>query len=116
MRLAILAVLMSAVSLYYYIRFIKAMYIDGETEPEPITVGASLQVALAIAAALVVYIGVFPQRLISLTQKAATTSGLRVYTYGQKPDDSSATGGSTGKVGPARPAACPASSVMHVFG
>jgi NADH-quinone oxidoreductase subunit N len=107
-RLAILAVLMSAVSLYYYIRFIKAMYIDGETEPEPIRVGASLQVALVIAAVLVVYIGVFPQRLISLTQKAATTSGLRVYTYGQKPDASSPPAGQPGIPGqPDRPPAPP---------
>ncbi|MFY9608072.1 MAG: NADH-quinone oxidoreductase subunit N [Blastocatellia bacterium] len=82
-RLAILAVLMSAVSLYYYIRFIKAMYIDSETEPEPIKLGPPLQVALAIAAVLVIYIGIFPQRLISLTQKAATTSGLKVYSYKQ---------------------------------
>jgi len=32
----------------------------------------------------VIYIGVFPQRLISLTQKAATASGLKVYSYDQK--------------------------------
>jgi NADH-quinone oxidoreductase subunit N len=83
-RLAILAVLMSAVSLYYYIRFIKAMYIDSETELEPIKLGPPLQVALAIAAALVIYIGVFPQRMISLTQKAATTSGLKEYSYDKK--------------------------------
>jgi NADH-quinone oxidoreductase subunit N len=83
-RLAILAVLMSAVSLYYYIRFIKAMYIDAETEPEPVQVGAPLQVALAIAAILVIYIGVFPQRFIDLSQKAATSQGLKTYDY-QKP-------------------------------
>ena len=100
-RLAILAVLMSAVSLYYYIRFIKAMYIDAETEPEPVKLGASLQVALAVAAVLVIYIGVFPQRLISLTQKAATASGLKVYSYDQK------SGGSQGAAGqlPSQPGA-----------
>jgi len=80
-RLAILAVLMSAVSLYYYIRFIKAMYIDAESEPEPVKIGGPLQTALAIAALLVVYIGVFPQRLIELTQKAATSQGLKTYSY-----------------------------------
>ncbi|HWO00482.1 MAG TPA: NADH-quinone oxidoreductase subunit N [Blastocatellia bacterium] len=83
-RLAILAVLMTVVSMYYYIRFIKAMYIDAETEPEPVRLGAALRVALAVAAFLVVYIGIFPQRLISLTQKAATASGLKVYDYSQK--------------------------------
>lgn len=82
-RLAILAVLMSAVSLYYYIRFIRAMYIEGETEPEPVTLAPSLRVALVAAAALVIYIGVFPQRLIDFTQKAGSSPGLKTYSYQQ---------------------------------
>jgi NADH-quinone oxidoreductase subunit N len=82
-RLAILAVLMSVVSLYYYIRFIKAMYIEGETEPEPVTLTPSLRIALVAAVVLVLYIGVFPQRLIDLTQKAASSQGLKTYSYQQ---------------------------------
>jgi NADH-quinone oxidoreductase subunit N len=82
-RLAILAVLMSVVSLYYYIRFIRAMYIEGETEPQPVTLAPSLRVALVAAAVLVIYIGVFPQRLISLTQKAGMSPGLKTYSYQQ---------------------------------
>jgi NADH-quinone oxidoreductase subunit N len=76
-RLAILAVLMSAVSLYYYIRFIRAMYIEPEAEPQPIRVAPSLQAALAVAVLLVIFIGVYPQPLIRMTQKAATSQGLR---------------------------------------
>ena len=83
-RLAILAVLMSAVSLYYYIRFIRAMYIEAESEPQPIKIAAPLQVALAIAALLVISIGVYPQPVISFTQKAALSQGLKTYTYQQK--------------------------------
>src|SRR5437762_7658447 len=83
-RLAILAVLMSAVSLYYYIRFIRAMYIEGETEPQPVKLGWPLRLALGLAAVLVLYIGILPQRLIDLTQKAATTQGLKTYTYPQE--------------------------------
>jgi NADH-quinone oxidoreductase subunit N len=82
-RLAILAVLMSVVSLYYYIRFIRAMYIEGETEPQPVTLAPSLRVALVAAAVLVLYLGVFPQRLISLSQKAGTSPGLKTYSYQQ---------------------------------
>jgi NADH-quinone oxidoreductase subunit N len=82
-RLAILAVLMSAVSLYYYIRFIRAMYIEGEAEPQPVTLAPSLRVALIAAAALVIYLGVFPQRLIDFTQKAAASPGLKTYSYQQ---------------------------------
>ncbi|HJQ68598.1 MAG TPA: NADH-quinone oxidoreductase subunit N [Blastocatellia bacterium] len=76
-RLAILAVLMSAVSLYYYIRFIRAMYIEPETEPQPVRVARPLQAALAVAVLLVIFIGVYPQPLIRITQKAATSEGLK---------------------------------------
>ena len=82
-RLAVLAVLMSVVSLYYYIRFIRAMYIESETEPQPVIIGPPLRVALGVAAVLVLYIGIFPQRLISLTQKAGTSSGLKTHSYQQ---------------------------------
>jgi NADH-quinone oxidoreductase subunit N len=80
-RLAILAVLMSAVSLYYYIRFIRAMYIEGETETQPIKLAAPLQVALGLAALLVLYIGVYPQPVIGLTQKAAASQGFKSYSF-----------------------------------
>ena len=80
-RLAILAVVMSVVSLYYYIRFIKAMYIEAETEPQSVTLAPSLGVALVGAAVLVLYIGVFPQRLIDFTQKAGSSPGLKTYSY-----------------------------------
>ncbi|MEK6408358.1 MAG: NADH-quinone oxidoreductase subunit N [Acidobacteriota bacterium] len=82
-RLAILAVLMSVVSLYYYIRFIKAMYIEDETDPQPVKLAPSLRLALGVAAVLVLYIGVFPQRLISLTQSAGISPGLKTYSYQQ---------------------------------
>jgi NADH-quinone oxidoreductase subunit N len=82
-RLAILAVLMSAVSLYYYLRFIRAMYIEGESEPSPIRIAAPLQIALAFAALLVIYIGVYPQPVINFTQKAALSQGLKTYSYQQ---------------------------------
>jgi NADH-quinone oxidoreductase subunit N len=54
-RLAVLAVLMSAVSLYYYIRFIRAMYIEPESEPQPVRLAPSLQAALAVAVLLVMF-------------------------------------------------------------
>jgi NADH-quinone oxidoreductase subunit N len=80
-RLAILAVLMSAVSLYYYLRFIRAMYIEAEAEgdTQPVAQSWPLRIALVTAAVLVILIGIFPQRLITITQKAAT--GPKTYNY-----------------------------------
>ncbi|MEW6127113.1 MAG: NADH-quinone oxidoreductase subunit N [Acidobacteriota bacterium] len=78
-RLAILAVLMSAVSLYYYLRFIRAMYIDEGKESAPIAAAMPLRVALGVAAILVLLIGIFPQRLIDLTQKAGAEPKTYIY-------------------------------------
>ncbi|MGA9769213.1 MAG: NADH-quinone oxidoreductase subunit N [Blastocatellia bacterium] len=83
-RLAILAVVMTVVSFYYYLRFIRAMYIEGESEPQPVKLAAPLKVALVFSVLLVIGIGVYPQPVISLTQKAALSQGLRTYNYGQK--------------------------------
>jgi NADH-quinone oxidoreductase subunit N len=80
-RLAILAVVMSAISLYYYIRFIRAMYIEAESEPQPVKLAPSLQVALALAALFVLCVGVYPQPLINITQKAAVSQGMKIYSY-----------------------------------
>jgi NADH-quinone oxidoreductase subunit N len=84
-RLAILAVLMSVVSLYYYIQFIRAMYIEPETEPQPVHISTPLRLALGVAAILVLYLGVFPQRLIDMTRKAAASQGLKTYDYQRRP-------------------------------
>ena len=60
------------------------MYIEGESEPQPVKLGAPLKVALAFSALLVISIGVYPQPVINLTQKAALSQGLKTYDYDQK--------------------------------
>jgi hypothetical protein len=70
---------MSAVSLYYYIQFIRAMYIDEEQESAPVSSSIPLRVALGAAAILVLLIGIFPQQLINLTQKAASEPKTYLY-------------------------------------
>ncbi len=62
--LAILAVLMAAVSVYYYFRVIQAMYFkDGEAQA--IEVSTSFKLVISFVAALVILLGVFPQLLFS---------------------------------------------------
>ena len=77
-RLAILASVMTVVSLFYYLRFIVAMFIKPETETQPIKLAPSLQVVLGVAALFVILVGIFPQRMIGLTQKAASSQGITV--------------------------------------
>lgn len=77
-RLAILASVMTVVSLFYYLRFVVAMYIKPETETQPVKLAPSLQVVLGIAALFIILVGIFPQRIIGLTQKAASSEGITV--------------------------------------
>jgi NADH-quinone oxidoreductase subunit N len=88
-RLAILAVLMTVVSLYYYIRFIRAMYIESETDPQPVVMPRPLHAALVVAVFLVMFIGIYPKPFIGWTQGAASSPSLRTFTY--NPDGTPAT-------------------------
>ena len=74
--LAIIAVLNSAVSLYYYVRVVVYMWVRRE-EPSaaPIVASRALTVAMAIAAAGTVVLGVYPRVLFDLAQASASTLG-----------------------------------------
>jgi NADH-quinone oxidoreductase subunit N len=62
--LVITAVLMAAVSVYYYFRVIQAMYFkDGNAQPMEIS--KSFKWLISIVAFLVILLGLFPQLLIS---------------------------------------------------
>jgi NADH-quinone oxidoreductase subunit N len=62
--LVIFAVLMAAVSVYYYFRVIQAMYFkDGEAQSLEVSTG--FKWVISLVAALVILLGVFPQLLFS---------------------------------------------------
>jgi NADH-quinone oxidoreductase subunit N len=62
--LVILAVLMAAISVYYYFRVIQAMYFkEGEAQIMEVSVGFKWTIALV--AALVIVLGVYPQLLFN---------------------------------------------------
>ena len=62
--LVILAVLMAAISVYYYFRVIQAMYFK-EGEAQSMEISISFKWVITIVAALVILLGVFPQLLFS---------------------------------------------------
>jgi len=71
--LALIAILNSAISLYYYARVVKAMYIDaGETE-EKIKIKTSHMCAIVICIVAVILLGVFPGPILDLCSAAAST-------------------------------------------
>ena len=63
--LVIAAVIFAAISVYYYFRVIQAMYFktgEGETTEVPAT---SFKVGVVVLAAIIIYLGIFPQALLS---------------------------------------------------
>src|SRR4051812_30753842 len=70
-RLAVLAVLNTAVSAYHYLQFVKAMFM-GESNGEEPTLARSggLWTAVAVSAVLTLFIGIYPQPALSLSKKA----------------------------------------------
>jgi NADH-quinone oxidoreductase subunit N len=64
------AVINIVVSFYYYIRFIKVMYLgDRVADEQPLTISPALQTAMVAALVGIIFIGVYPQPLIVLAQK-----------------------------------------------
>jgi NADH-quinone oxidoreductase subunit N len=64
--LAVLAVINSAISLYYYMRVVVCMYLQDPLTDEPYATSPALTAALAIAAGMTLLIGVMPERLLKL--------------------------------------------------
>ncbi|MDR2866047.1 MAG: NADH-quinone oxidoreductase subunit N [Methanomassiliicoccaceae archaeon] len=64
--LVAVAVINSAISLYYYAKVVKAMYVDKGTTKDRLKIHFSFKVAVAVCAVAVVVIGVFPGPIIDL--------------------------------------------------
>jgi NADH-quinone oxidoreductase subunit N len=69
--LALVAVLNSAISLYYYARVVKTMYIEKPTCDDKLVVPAPFMVAIALCVVGVIVLGVYPELLLDLCAKAA---------------------------------------------
>lgn len=71
--LAVAAVLNSALSLYYYLRVIRAMYVEAPegSETGTVEVPAGTQVAVAICLVAVLAMGLWPQPFVEASMKAA---------------------------------------------
>lgn len=64
------AVINIVVSFYYYIRFIKVMYLgDRVADEQPLTMSPALRTALVAALVGILFIGIYPQPFILLAQK-----------------------------------------------
>ena len=78
--LAVIGVVNSAISIFYYIRVVVFMWFKEETIGSPVRVSPSMAVALAVAVIGTVVFGVYPQILFNHAQIAAETVGAAVST------------------------------------
>jgi NADH-quinone oxidoreductase subunit N len=73
--LAVIGVLNSAVSLYYYIRIVVFMYVKEEAVGSEPTTSPTLAVALGVAVIATIVLGVYPRLLFELADASARTLG-----------------------------------------
>ncbi|MFN2595714.1 MAG: proton-conducting transporter membrane subunit, partial [Pyrinomonadaceae bacterium] len=72
--LAAWAIINTVVSFYYYVRFIRVMYLDErEADARPLSVSTALEVALGVAVIGIILIGVYPQPFINLAQSVVAS-------------------------------------------
>ena len=64
------AIINTVVSFYYYVRFIRVMYLgDRIADDQPLSLSPALQTALVASVVGIIAIGVYPQPLIKIVQK-----------------------------------------------
>jgi NADH-quinone oxidoreductase subunit N len=74
--LALVGVLNSAISLYYYIRVVVFVYLRRETIGSEPTTSPSLALALGLAIAVTIVFGVYPRLLFEMADVSARSLGL----------------------------------------
>lgn len=73
--LALLGLLFVAVSLYYYLTIVRAMYIETPLKSEPIPVSRSIKLLLAAIVAGIIVVGIWQAPFLHLSQTAAASLG-----------------------------------------
>jgi NADH-quinone oxidoreductase subunit N len=75
--LAVIGVLNSAISLYYYVRIVVFMYLKPDVIGSEPSAGPALKLALAVAVVATIAIGIYPRFLFDLADASARTLGVR---------------------------------------
>jgi NADH-quinone oxidoreductase subunit N len=68
--LAVIAVLLSLVAAYYYVRVVRMMYFDEPADLTPIVATQDMRVALSFNGLSVLVLGIVPQYLLALCANA----------------------------------------------
>lgn len=75
--LAIWAIINTVVSFYYYVRFIKVMYLgDRVADPQPLELSPALRAALFASLSGIIFVGIYPHPFIKLAQLFVCGAGF----------------------------------------
>ncbi len=74
--LVISGVFTTVISLYYYLRMLKSMFIHAPSSNEPIPIPRAMNVSIIIATLLVMALGIYPNMVLTSIDQAATIAGL----------------------------------------
>lgn len=74
LQLAILAVLLSLIGAFYYLRVVKVMYFDEPTQSVAVAEGSGARMLLSVNALAVLALGILPSGLMTLCARAITQS------------------------------------------
>jgi NADH-quinone oxidoreductase subunit N len=74
--LAVIGVVNSAISLYYYVRVIVFMWVKTEVVGSPVRPGVALAVVLVLAVAGTIVLGVYPRPIFEFAEVSARTLGM----------------------------------------
>ena len=75
-QLAVIAVLNAAVSVYFYLRIVVAMFMKESNEKTGLNLSPGIVIAMAVAVVFTMWIGVFPDRFINLARIAVGLNPL----------------------------------------
>ena len=70
-----IAVVMTVVSLYYYLGFLKAMWMNEPKSLDPVVTPPAMNATLIVATALVLLLGLFPNAIWNILSQAALVAG-----------------------------------------
>jgi len=70
--LVIIAVINAAISLFFYLKMVRAAYIQVENPGDPITLSMPQKILGVLFIASIILTGIFPQEFIAIAEKAVT--------------------------------------------
>jgi NADH-quinone oxidoreductase subunit N len=73
--LVIAALITTVVSLYYYLRLLKAMFIEAPASEEPLPAPGGIMSALGIAVVALVILGIFPNLILGIISRVQAVAG-----------------------------------------